>query len=41
MTLMTTPIFLLLTALPAVGNNYHGNHLGSANWITDANGDAT
>ena len=31
-------IFLLLIALPAVGGYYHSDHLGSANWITDALG---
>ena len=27
---------LLLSALPAMSNTDHGDHLGSANWITDA-----
>ena len=30
---------LLLSALPAMSNTDHGDHLGSANWITDAFGD--
>ena len=32
-------IFILFIALPAVGSCYHGDHLGSANWITDDKGD--
>ena len=29
---------LLLSALPAMSNTDHGDHLGSANWITDDKG---
>ena len=32
--------FLLLSALPAMSNTDHGDHLGSAHWITNADGDA-
>ncbi len=31
--------FLLLSVLPAMSHTYHGDHLGSVNWITDAFGD--
>lgn len=31
--------FLLISALPAMSDTDHGDHLGSANWITDAFGD--
>ena len=32
-------IYLLsLSVLPAMSNTDHGDHLGSANWITDSKG---
>jgi RHS repeat-associated protein len=31
--------FLLISALPAMSDTDHGDHLGSANWITDSKGD--
>ena len=31
-------LILSLTASPAMSSLYHGDHLGSANWITDKNG---